>query len=66
MYHPGMAPNPFVGRLTELARELRFPQLFFLAAAVFVADVLIPDAIPFADEIVLGLITLMLGRWKKR
>lgn len=60
-----MAPNPLVGRVTAFARDLRFPQLFFLAAAVFVLDLVIPDMIPFADEIVLGLVTLMLGRWKR-
>jgi len=31
-----------------------------------VADVLIPDVIPFADEIVLALLTAMLGSLKKR
>jgi len=59
-------PNPLVARVTSFARDLRFPQLFFLAAAIFVLDVFIPDGIPFADEMVLGLITLMLGRWKKK
>jgi len=58
--------NPLVARVTSFARDLRFPQLFFLAAAVFVLDVLIPDGIPFADEVVLALVTLMLGRWKKK
>ncbi len=65
MYHSRMS-NPFVARVASFAGRLRFPQLFFLAAAIFVLDVLIPDAVPFADEIVLALITLMLGRWKKR
>lgn len=65
MYHSRMA-NPLVARVASFAGRLRFPQLFFLAAAIFVLDVLIPDAVPFADELVLALITLMLGRWKKR
>jgi hypothetical protein len=52
--------------VTAFARDLRFPQLFFLAAAVFALDLFIPDGVPFADELVLALVTLMLGRWKKK
>ena len=45
---------------------LRFPYLFLLAATLFVADLLIPDFIPMADEIMLGLLTLLLGSWRSR
>jgi hypothetical protein len=37
-----------------------------LAAVVFVVDLILPDVIPFADEILLGLITLLLAMLKKR
>lgn len=47
------------------ARDLRFPYLFLLIAALFVADLFLPDAIPFADELLLGLLTLLLGNWRK-
>ena len=30
------------------------------------ADLLIPDVIPFADELLLGLGTLLLANWKKK
>jgi len=53
-------------RLIQYASELRFPKLLALAAAVFVLDLIFPDVIPFADEILLGLITLLLGTLKKR
>ena len=53
-------------RLLQYASRLRFPKLLALAAAVFVADVIFPDVIPFADEILLGLITLLLAMLKKR
>ncbi|MBP1599417.1 MAG: hypothetical protein H6Q05_4794 [Acidobacteria bacterium] len=51
-----------------LARRLnlRFPALFAILAIVTVADVLIPDFIPFADEIGLALLTALIGSWKKR
>ncbi|MFZ5833187.1 MAG: DUF6116 family protein [Planctomycetota bacterium] len=45
---------------------LRFPWLFGIAALVFGADLLFPDLLPFADELLLGLLTLLLGAWRKR
>lgn len=58
--------NPLTAALLRFASRLRFPQLFALVATVFVLDLLIPDVIPFADEIILGLLTLLLGSLKKR
>ncbi|MBI5443459.1 MAG: hypothetical protein HY900_19890 [Deltaproteobacteria bacterium] len=46
--------------------NLRFPGLFALLAAVFVLDVLIPDFIPFVDEIILAILTMIFGLWKER
>jgi predicted MFS family arabinose efflux permease len=48
----------------KLASRLRFPQLFVLALVLFILDLLIPDFIPFIDEILLGLITFLLGSWR--
>ena len=45
---------------------LRFPQLFALAAILFVLDLLIPDLIPFADEILLGLMTTLFASLKTK
>ena len=52
--------------ILRIARRLRFPQLFMLTAGLFVLDLLIPDLIPFLDEFVLGLATLLLGAWTTR
>ena len=51
--------------IASFAAKLRFPQLFLFTGALFVLDLLIPDLIPLFDEILLGLITLLLGMWKK-
>lgn len=49
------------------AGRLRHPTLFKLTAAAFALSVLWPfDPIPFIDEIVLGLGTLLLANWKIR
>ena len=51
--------------LSDFLSQLRFPYLFLLTAAVFFLDVLVPDLVPFADEILLGLGTLLLSRLKR-
>ena len=58
--------NPILGPVLGFANRLRFPTLFFLTAALFVVDLLIPDFIPFADELLLGLGTILLANWKNR
>jgi hypothetical protein len=52
--------------MARFAGRLRFPQLFAFTGTLFLLDLLIPDLIPFADEMMLGLLTLMLGTWKKQ
>ena len=51
--------------IATFATKLRFPQLFLFTAVLFFLDLLIPDLIPFFDEVLLGLVTLLLGMWKK-
>ena len=53
-------------RLMRFAAGLRFPKLLVITAALFILDVIIPDMIPFADEILLGLLSLLLASLKKR
>ena len=56
-----------IGNLVRrYAAGLRFPTLFVVAAMLFVIDVIVPDVIPFFDEIMLALTTLLLGALKKR
>ncbi len=61
-----MSGFPVLGAFQKFAGRLRFPQLFLLTFILFVGDLLVPDLIPFIDEILLGLITLMLGTWKQK
>jgi hypothetical protein len=48
--------------ISSWAENLRFPRLLLLTAGLFVADFAIPDMIPFVDEILLALATIILGR----
>jgi Family of unknown function (DUF6116) len=61
-----MAARPlFLGWLVSRLAQLRFPRLFALTAALFAIDFVVPDLIPFADEVLLGLATALLGSWRK-
>lgn len=58
-----------IGPFLAWARKLRYPTLFKLTAALFVFSLLLPpglDPIPFLDEILLGLGTLLLANWHSR
>ena len=55
-----------VGGILNWARKRRFPTLLLLTGGLFALDLLIPDFIPFVDELLLGLATLILSRWKDR
>ena len=55
-----------IAPLVAYLAKLRFPVLFAITATLFILDVLIPDFIPFVDEILLGLGAVLLGSWKKR
>ncbi|MCK6406768.1 MAG: hypothetical protein L6Q60_12225 [Rhodocyclaceae bacterium] len=54
-----------LGPLLAWLATLRFPVLFGITAVVFLIDLLVPDFIPFADEILLGLGTALLANLKR-
>jgi len=58
--------NPLLGPIIGWFGKLSYPRLFALTAALFAFDVVIPDFVPFADELLLGLGTLLLANWKRR
>ena len=60
-----MNPVLLVNAFLAFANRLKFKNLFFLTLGLFVFDMLIPDFIPMVDEIILGLLTLVLANMKK-
>ncbi|MCA9056683.1 MAG: hypothetical protein KDA75_22805 [Planctomycetaceae bacterium] len=52
--------------LLRYLSKLRFPWLFGLMLTLFGIDLVLPDFIPLVDELLLGLMTLVLGSWKQR
>jgi len=64
---PRCSPSGMIrDRFFAFASRLRFPRLLALTVALFVVDILVPDLIPFADELLLGLIVVLLSMLKKR
>lgn len=59
-------PNPLLAPVLRWLGRLSHPRLFLLAGILFVANTFILDPIPFVDEILLGIGTLLLANWKNR
>ena len=53
-------------RLMSFMSTLRFPWLLLITLTLFLVNVFVPDVIPFVDEILLGLIALVLARIKRK
>jgi hypothetical protein len=58
--------NPVKSRLSRYFENLRFPWLMLIAVAAFLVNLFIPDAVPFLDEILLGVVAVILGRLKRK
>ena len=63
-------PKPIRSPVQEivgsLVARMKYPWVFVLLAAIFVVDTIIPDPIPFVDEIMLALLTFLVGTWRTR
>ena len=58
--------NPLLAPVLGFLGRLSYPRLFVITATLFVIDLVIPDFIPLADEILLGLGSLLLANFKSR
>jgi len=58
--------NPLLIPVLGWLRRLSWPRLFVLTATLFVISVLLPDPLPFVDELLLGLTALLLAGRKRR
>ena len=58
--------NPLLSPFMRWLGKLSFPKLFLLFAGLFALDFVTPDPIPFVDELMLGIGTLLFAAWKNR
>jgi hypothetical protein len=61
-----LARGGVAGVFLRWATKLRFPYLFLLTTVLFVLNLFIPDVIPLADEIIMGLVAVLLGSLRKK
>lgn len=60
-----MIKNP-LSLFTGYLSKLKSPQLVMLLGSLFVLDLFFMDPLPFVDEAILLVLTLLASRWKKR
>ena len=58
--------GPISSLVRRYAARLRYPRLLLLTAAIFGIDLVVPDMIPFVDEILFGLGTVLLASLPRR
>lgn len=61
-----MVPGPGAPFIEKTISRLKFPQAFAFFVALFLFDLIIPDFVPFVDEILLGLGAALFGMWRER
>jgi hypothetical protein len=56
-----------IGRLiARVTAGMRFPTLFLIVGGLFLLDLFVPDLIPFYDEILMAMLTVLIGSIRKR
>jgi Na+/H+-dicarboxylate symporter len=62
----GVAGTWTLARLAVFLEHLSTNTLVFVTGLIFAIDLFVPDALPFVDEVVLGVLTILLARWRSR
>lgn len=57
-------PSPVAALISRLIPGIRFPWLFAILAGLLAIDLVIPDPIPFIDEVILTLLTVLAASWR--
>lgn len=60
-----MNPSVLIATFLAFSNKLKFRNLFIIVIGLFIIDLFIPDFIPLIDEIILGLLAIILANWKK-
>ena len=60
-----MGQIPLISMILSYADKLKYKNLFLMTLFLFIVDFIVPDMIPMIDEIILGLLAIILANWKK-
>jgi hypothetical protein len=52
--------------IARLTAGMRFPTLFLVVGGLFLLDLVVPDLIPFYDEILMAMLTVLIASIRKR
>jgi len=63
---PAPTRSPVQALVWSFVGRLKYPWVFALLVVLLGADLLVPDPIPFVDELMLGLLTFLVGSWRTR
>ncbi|MCU0304543.1 MAG: hypothetical protein MUC56_10850 [Thermoanaerobaculales bacterium] len=58
--------SPITAIVDRLAPGIRHPWLLAILAGLLAIDLVLPDPIPFIDEAVLALLTVLVASWRTR
>jgi len=58
--------NPLLSPVMRFLGRLRYPTLFKLALLLMTVSWLVPDPLPFVDEILTAVLALLLANWRKK
>ena len=61
----GASDGGLVEQILRRLGELRFKNLAVITAALLLIDLAVPDFVPFIDEILLGILTMMFWSWRR-
>lgn len=57
--------NPVLAPVIRWLDRLSYPKLFLVAAGLFVANMFVPDPLPFVDELLFGIAAMVISRRKR-
>ncbi len=60
-----MNPRALIALFLTFANQLKYRNLFLIIIGLFLIDLFVPDFIPLIDEIILGLLAIILANLKK-
>jgi len=55
---------PVAALVNRFMSGVRFPWLFTILAGLLVIDLVIPDPVPFIDEVILTMLTVLAASWR--
>jgi hypothetical protein len=56
--------SPVAALVSRLIPGIRFPWLFAILAGLLAIDLVIPDPVPFIDEAILTMLTVLAASWR--